>query len=166
MPAPQRTWVDVPTGTTPAPGTPAVNAAFLEEVETYLETEVDGVIDDFATHVEALEWIEVGAVDEPAFENSWVAASGRTPEFVKDAHGSVHLRGAVTTGTVAVGDTSSVFTLPAGYRPPIAQLFRVASRDGSGPVLAEVEVTTTGKVRVNYGNNTLLALDGVSFQAA
>lgn len=41
MPAPQRSWVNVPPGTTAPAGAGVANAAFFEELEAYLVNEVD-----------------------------------------------------------------------------------------------------------------------------
>lgn len=161
MPAPQRSWVDVPSGTAPVAGTPAVNAVFLEELETYLESEVDGAIANVNTHIATAQaWVAVGT-----FTNSWVNAASRVAAaYYKDKHNKVWLKGQISTGTVSTTSTGVAFTLPTGYRPDFNRLFSIASRDGSGPVLGEAEVLTTGEVRINYGNNTLVSLDGICFR--
>jgi hypothetical protein len=120
-------------------------------------------------------WHEVGAADEPAFQNGWknLVSPPPTPEtvaFYKDREGVVHLKGAAAAG--AVGTT--VFELPPGFRP------------ASGRVLFFPAVCTgcaaadTGVVRV-YGADipiagrdgavflpagTLVVLDGIAFRAA
>src|SRR6478609_4716533 len=72
-----------------------------------------------ATHV-------VGAPGEPTFENGAFnagAESGlhlQSAGFYKDHEGIVHLEGIVKTTST---ELKSIFTLPAGYRPPAGTAF-------------------------------------------
>ena len=60
------------------------------------------------------DWHYVGETDEPAFEESWVnEGAGQAMAFRIRESGIVDIHGAVTGG----GTGSTVFTLPAGYRP-------------------------------------------------
>lgn len=84
-------------------------------------------------------WHVVGAGGEPAFQNSWVNMGGSFPTaaFYKDAAGIVHLRGGVTAGAA-----STIFTLPAGYRPAFSEDY-AQSQNG---VFAQMRVTAAGDV--------------------
>ena len=57
----------------------------------------------------------IGAPGEPAFGAGWKnAGSGlQVAGFYRDQEGVVHLRGGVALG----GSTTTIFTLPVGYRP-------------------------------------------------
>ncbi len=60
-------------------------------------------------------WHAVGGTNEPAFANSWVNFGGvyAPARFRRDINGWVTVEGLVKSGTVG----TTVFTLPAGYRP-------------------------------------------------
>ncbi len=63
-------------------------------------------------------WHTVGNAGEPAFQNGWVNyAPGTWPSvrFYKDNLGIVHLSGLTVGGASA----TTIFTLPAGYRPNV-----------------------------------------------
>ena len=102
-------------------------------------------------------WHEVGATDEPAFENSWVnfGAPANNAAFFKDGLGFVHLRGVIKSGTVS----TTAFTLPVGYRPPASQYF--ASDNGGAH--ARVIVAADGTVVAEPGNSSQ-KLDTVHFR--
>jgi microcystin-dependent protein len=65
----------------------------------------------------------VGAVGEPPFQNGW---SGGPVKFRKDPFGRVLLSGSATGGT----NTTPIFTLPLGYRPPVGMFFPVLGVSG------------------------------------
>lgn len=103
-------------------------------------------------------WRAVGAVGQPAFQNSWVNYGGvyQPLRFMKDPFGFVHLEGCIKNGTNA----ASVFTLPTGYRPPNKMIFRthcwnsvgidaniVANADGT--VQASTSDSSNGEVWMN-----------------
>lgn len=110
----------------------------------------------------AEDWHYVGDAGEPAFENSWVnyddtGATQTRVAFYRDPLGVVRLKGLCKNGT----DGATIFTLPAGYRPPATDLrfpvitdsaiaFSVVSGDGA--------VSATGSV-------VLLDLSSISFRA-
>lgn len=95
------------------------------------------------------------------FVNGWVNFGDpyAPTAFWKDAFGIVHIHGAVKSGTAAPGTT--LFTLPAGYRPAKRQTFPVAGNLAYG----EIFVDTNGAVIIDVGTNVLLSLDGVTFLA-
>jgi hypothetical protein len=67
----------------------------------------------------------------PTLLNSWVPFGGSSPpagaQYRKDGFGFVHLRGAVKNGTVG----TSIFTLPAGFRPAYALNYVFPNAAGS-----------------------------------
>lgn len=96
----------------------------------------------------------------PAFTNSWVNYGGAfaTAAYLRDRQGFVHLRGTVKSGTAA----SSIFTLPAGYRPAADRLFPIAA----ALAVHYVTVASTGTVTPSAGaGNAIVALDGIVFRA-
>jgi hypothetical protein len=59
-------------------------------------------------------WVTVGDTDAPPFENSWGDAAGGQPvQFALHTGGWLHIRGDFAGGA----DGTTVFTLPARYRP-------------------------------------------------
>ncbi len=108
-------------------------------------------------------WHEVGAAGEPAFANNWVnyGSGFTTAAFRKDSMGFVHLKGLVKTGTV----NTTIFTLPAGYRPALTSMFVCVGNTGSAEVSTRNNITNVGAVRNNSSLNAYLSLDGITFKA-
>ena len=120
-------------------------------------------------------WKLVGAVGQPAFENSWVNyLFGADLGFRKNDMGIVTLRGSIRGGNVDPV-TGSIFTLPLGYRPTddmyfMTEVFDVATPTNRNTLTIEVKASN-GKVYA-YGVNPALPtlgadvatnLDGISF---
>jgi len=109
-------------------------------------------------------WRYVGAAGQPAFNTNWQNNGGVYADlsFYKDPTGRVHIRGEVenTAGT-GVGET--VFTLPAGYRPDEAGIYRhICTSFGDGYII----ILTDGTVNFGGGDaSAALNLDGLSFRA-
>ena len=98
-----------------------------------------------------------------SLENAWVnySASYDPAGYYKDPWGRVHLRGLIKSGTSTGG--TRLFTLPAGYRPPLAQMFPVTSNGLHG----ELEIQADGDVVLSSSvSNVYLSLSGISFRAA
>jgi hypothetical protein len=100
----------------------------------------------------------------PTFINSWVnfETTGLGDEHVhagyyRDALGRVYLRGLVKSGAVP----STIFVLPAGYRPGSRLLFGTISNSAIG----RVDVTAAGLVIAQVGNTAWISLNGISFVA-
>lgn len=92
----------------------------------------------------------------PALSGTWANQAGYNPAgYYKDATGRVHLRGGVTGGAVP----STIFTLPAGYRPLNEQRHAVMANGAFG----YVTVQTTGIVQAS-GGAVPFSLDGLSFR--
>lgn len=100
-----------------------------------------------------------GAWTAPALLNSWVqhSASESTVGFMKDAYGIVHLRGSLQGGVP--GPASTIFTMPAGYRPSKGMFFPVMSNAAFG----FAAVDTTGNVIAYQGSGVTYYLDGITF---
>jgi len=111
------------------------------------------------------DWHEVGATNEPAFQNSWVNIDAtRKARFMKDSFGFVYLAGAVDTGVIG----SAIFTLPSGYLPEGVdsgnpnRIFTVSS-DGA---FGQLSINYLGEVNCSIGSNVSVWFDGVIFKAA
>ncbi len=101
----------------------------------------------------------VGGSDQPAFLNSWVNYGGgyETAGFYKESWLRVFLTGEVKSG----GSGTTIFTLPAGYRPKNREQFAVVTDTGIGAV----DVTGTGDVIHISGGTGSVNLSGISFRA-
>lgn len=96
----------------------------------------------------------------PSLGAGWanVGSPSRVVGYRKDQNGQVWLRGLISGGTIT--DNTTLFTLPATYRPSQTEKFRV-DNNGSG---ASVAIFSDGTVRI-FGatNNTQLSLAGIAF---
>ena len=102
-------------------------------------------------------WIFVGDTGAPAFENSWQDYDGDYTEGgygscrFRKINGVVYLEGLATSGTVG----STIFTLPAGYRPfGIVITHSLTSGNGS----SRLDVNTSGNVICNTGSNSWFSI--------
>lgn len=105
---------------------------------------------------------EVGTAGEPAFQGTWAnfGSTWRGARFWKDPVGVVHLEGLVAGGATA----TTVFTLPAGYRPGMGVLF---GSDMNAQVHARIDVESDGDVIARFGaggTNIYVSLSGISFR--
>jgi hypothetical protein len=114
----------------------------------------------------------IGAPGEPGFENGAsnvgiLSGIHLNPAgFYKDHEGIVHLEGAIK---VPSKELKSVFTLPAGYRPPagILELFQpieeiTVAIGGTGAGVESIDLS--GKVAA-MAPGELLVLEGITFRA-
>lgn len=117
----------------------------------------------------------VGAPGEPAFQNGWAHLDAadvtwRAAKFQRDAAGMVTLTGVVYNGTGATGvvATSTIFTLPAGYRPT-GSATEIFGQQLATVGYARIDVNALGQVYLNaYGGggaNGYVTLAGIRFQA-
>lgn len=90
---------------------------------------------------------------------TWVAygAPYATPSYWKDSSGIVHLRGAAKLGTV----TSTIFTLPVGFRPAFDFLVTAYSGGFAGGLV----IQANGLVVHNTGTNAAVVFDNITFRA-
>ena len=106
----------------------------------------------------------IGAAGEPPFGAGWKNAGGgfQSVGFYRDDEGVVHLRGVLALG----GHTTTIFTLPTGYRPAATEFF-IAGLDNAG--IATVEVTASGDVDLEFINAPdtphEMTLSQISFRA-
>lgn len=94
------------------------------------------------------------------FQDGWVNYGGdyNRAAYYKSNTGRVYLRGLVKAGLT--GGNRTIFTLPAGMRPPGRELCIVQSTDSSG----RIDILTDGRV-IPYGvRNGWVSLDGISFR--
>lgn len=103
----------------------------------------------------------------PALLNSWLQYPGGAFSQIayrKDVIGRVSLRGLVTKATGA--STTTILTLPEGYRPIDHVMFAVPDGLSSlGGSVSRVDVQSDGNVIYRGGNSTViyLALDVIGF---
>ena len=105
-------------------------------------------------------WTEVGSGGgAPGFQNGWGnwSVNWSSCAFFKDLSGVVHLKGVVSGGSPVSG---TIYTLPAGYRPPKNAAFAVSNNAAFG----EVTVLANGNVALSAGVNTYVTLDGITFR--
>lgn len=110
------------------------------------------IVDDGGSQTAGVSFY-VGNSGRPAFANSWANTGGTltTLRFYKDLSGMVHVEGYVSGGTLS----STVFTLPTGYRPSAY----VANANSS------VQVTAAGAVFCISASNVQQNM-AISFLAA
>lgn len=92
--------------------------------------------------------------------NSWVDVAGGRANYFKDATGRVQLQGQVVSGV-----TTTIATLPAGYRP--SQSMEWVMRSVGGVTLCAVQVANSGVMTVTANAAAAQAsgikLDSISF---
>ncbi len=104
------------------------------------------------------DWHEVGAVDEPAYQNSYqggaATVAGENLKFSKSLiKNSITFRGGFSR---AIGlSATTVFTLPAGFRPITEKAIPIVCRDSSGTQPALLHIATNGNVQVINGAGDL-----------
>lgn len=102
----------------------------------------------------------------PTLLSGWVnyGAPWAVAGYKKNTVGTVILKGFIKGGTTTSG--TIIFTLPAGYRPLEKQNFVVGCFDGASYQFAQVDVDSSGNVRIEYApGNGFLSLSGISFPA-
>lgn len=110
-----------------------------------------------AALIEGEDWRYVGDTDQPAFENSWAneGLAGQMAFRIRES-GIVDLQGYVGSGTPG----STVFTLPADYRP--SNDTYLISKGGTAPCL--VVISDDGFVfDAEPGTNTTFYIVGQFF---
>lgn len=101
---------------------------------------------------------QVGASGEVAFGGTWANYGGsfEPAQYWKDYAGIVHLGGMVKSGTIG----TTIFTLPAGYRPQTILTFAVFSNNAFG----YCQVNPDGTVVASGGSNVSFSLSGITFR--
>lgn len=91
------------------------------------------------------EWHTVGTSGEPAFQNGWSLHSSQVfLKFRKTNDGCIEIIGGSRNGTGTV-----VFTLPEGFRPGTNTYIPATCYTGSGHVMREVTIGSTGNVSIS-----------------
>lgn len=137
---------------------------YPDEFKSFLSRYVPGNpnirIEDFQLPaVEATNY--VGASGQPAFLNTWAnyGSGNQAAGFYKDTIGRVHLTGLIKNGTLG----STIFTLPANYRPELREVFMVIT--GAADQVGRVDVAADGSVIHVSGAVGYVQLSGISFRA-
>ena len=86
-------------------------------------------------------------------------APWQTCQYMKDSMGFVHLRGLCQR---TAGATTTILTLPSGYRPSNSESFIVNATNAAGAL----EVQSDGDVVLSFGTATYVSLAGITFKAA
>lgn len=147
---------------TPSPGTisqagTALTAAYLNKMETQYDEAMKDVAASYAKRLIDY-WHEV------VYENLWFGPTGIVAQYIKDDLGMVHLRGCAQGGYTTPGTT--LFTLPAGYRPPqsVTQVTMTTDSNGVAQALSGVTILPDGRVQYYGGASpNRIYVDGVSF---
>ncbi len=97
-------------------------------------------------------WRVVGAAGEPAFQNSWVNyGSGYTQaRFKKDKENTVFVEGLVKNGS------STIFTLPAGYRTTGGSLIIPTVTNSNA--IGRIDLATGGEIVFISGSNAWFSI--------
>ncbi|KQX27571.1 hypothetical protein ASD97_25070 [Streptomyces sp. Root63] len=84
----------------------------------------------------------------PTFASPWINYAGgggfQTARYRRYPDGDVAIEGLVATGGTSVTGSSTVFTLPAGYRPQATQMSLAFT---SGNAARQLEIVSSGVVR-------------------
>lgn len=140
---------------------------FGHATSAHVQTTLTGTLLQAANHSHAAtpdtSWHEVGDTGEPAFTNSWVNYGGSwsTAAFRIDAEGYVHLKGLVKNGTAS----TSIFTLPSGYRPNEQLLVSNSMYNGTTVTGDRLHINPTGTIAPQGSGTAWVTLDGVVFYA-
>ena len=96
----------------------------------------------------------------PTLLNSWVNNGGTfaVAGYYKDKENRVQLKGLIKDGNAA---NTTLFNLPAGYRPSETLVFAVINGNGFG----RVDVYPNGDVKILLGTSTFTSLSGITFRA-
>jgi hypothetical protein len=100
-----------------------------------------------------------------SLQNGWTNYSGDNGGYTacrywKDKNGVVHITGLVRYGTTA-SDTT-LFTLPAGYRPRAQEMFHAYTATGG---VCRIDVKANGDVTGSNMSSSFVSLAGITFKA-
>lgn len=117
-------------------------------------------------------WHQVGSAGEPGFGGNWnnIGSPYGPLKFRKDTEGKVHMRGQIRPGAGGTPTSSTIFTLPADYRPtqPFAPAQPLLGRVTGGAATwywyRLISITTSGDVIFPPGFDCLfLTMDNITF---
>lgn len=160
-------WTQDPTGAASQPiwinGGHYGNTITLTQNETGAAHlfQCEGIIVDPGGHVVTASDCSgaVVPVRGASLQSGWVADTSAT--YLKTADGMVHLGGRIKSGTVAANTT--LFTLPAGYRPAATEYFMILVCGSIGGIY----ILTDGRVCDMGGSLSAVwsSLNGISFRS-
>ena len=109
-------------------------------------------------------WVLVSGdavVYSPTLQNGWVNYGDgfADVEYWKDSENVVHITGLIKDGGTA--DGTVIFTLPAGFRPGLKELFPSTLSSGTG----RIDVNDNGNVVAKTVSAAYTSLAGISFMA-
>lgn len=123
--------------------TGADNLRFFGVGSAELINELDSRLSDIEGNVD---WVEVGSVGAPAYENGWVSFDvGRGAQFKKVGN-LVSIKGVVKSGSFP---SVNIFSIPEEYRPIKNRLFATAANGN----FANILVAANGDVQINSGGS-------------
>lgn len=108
--------------------------------------------------------VTTDGVNMPALQNGWQAWTAPATSYAPRAtlkNGIVYLDGLIKPGTVT--DYTTLFTLPAGYRPTVNRFISVATSNAGGA--RQIQILAGGAVRLGESfGGSYISLDGISFR--
>jgi hypothetical protein len=137
-------------GVPPNAGLYSVNATVNQPAYLLVE-DITGTEAPSGAYYEAV-WTPV-----TSFLNSWVNYGGWGTAAYRKVNDLVYLRGLVRNGVVG----TSIFTLPAGYRPPASLVFPNVTGEPFTP--GRIDVLLDGNVWHASGVNGYVSLSGIVF---
>jgi hypothetical protein len=103
--------------------------------------------------------LETEAYNNPVFENGWknYGFGNAACQYYRDKQMNIYLKGVVNGGIAG----TSIFTLPAGYRPTEKMIFSIITKNGYG----KLSVDTNGAVTFMDGDPTeYISICGIAFK--
>lgn len=140
---------------------------------TYTNLSVDNLVVHDSIEIDVgdiqfsrLSYRYVGRVGQPAFAGAWtnLGSTYANTSFVRRPDGWVTLHGRPSNATNPLGLSSTIFTLPPGFKPEADVVFAIVSNGAFG----QVTVTSAGAVNYVAGATVApaISLDGISYKAA
>lgn len=128
------------------------------------DRDLDFQLNSLIRQMQADDWQDVAT--GVGFQNSWVNFNPtffQAASYMIDFMGFVHIRGFIKDGNV----DSTIFTLPAGFRPNHSIISGMIMNNATNDVLVRIDIQGGGLVnQVNgTGSNTWLTLNAI-FKAA
>lgn len=110
----------------------------------------------------------LGDVGQPAFAAGWAAATGAEPSFWLDESSQQCWLSGIASYAGNPADSSTIFTLPTGYRPPRIVSIPTIYFDNGAKVAGFLNIHTSGAVYVDgdYTGPMFAYFDGMSFRIA
>ena len=114
-----------------------------------IEEQRDRELEDYLASLLPTAWVDV------TFQNSWVNYDSTESSWAHAKYRKIgditYIRGLVKDGT----SPGTIFTLPAGFRPPVGLLFSVVGNNA----FARLDVASSGAVSQVAGSNAFVDLN-------